>query len=147
MAEGKTAFLGPIDEALGFFATLGMPCPANFNPADFFIFSLATVPGLEAESHQKVKSICDAYNSSEAGQRVAGLVDKWHRPDALTTESMQALGTQSKSPYKANWFRQFSAVLWRSFVSVTRDPQILFVKGASSIVSKMTLVMRQSARA
>lgn len=135
MADGKTAFLGPIDQALGFFASLGMPCPGNFNPADFFIFSLATVPGLEAESHQKVKSICDAYNKSEAGQRVSALVEKWHRPDASTTESLQALGKQSKSPYKANWLRQFSAVLWRSFVSLLRDPQILFVKGVSSIVS------------
>lgn len=138
MAEGKTAFLGPIDEALGFFSSLGMPCPANFNPADFFIFSLATVPGLEAESHQKIKSICDAYTKSESGQRVAAVVEKWHRPDALATQSMHTLGEQSKSPYKANWFRQFSAVLWRSFVSVLRDPQILFVKGISSIVSSQT---------
>ena len=35
MAEGRTAYLGPINDCLRFFSAQGMPCPANYNPADF----------------------------------------------------------------------------------------------------------------
>ena len=133
MAEGKTAFLGPISEALDFFASHGMPCPANYNPADFYIFSLATVPGKEAESREKIKYLCDAYESSEAGERVKAIVrDQSNKRDLTEDDSNPS--KKNKSPYKANWFQQFSAVMWRSFLSVLRDPQILLVKGSSAIV-------------
>jgi ABC-type multidrug transport system ATPase subunit len=134
MAEGRTAFLGPIDDCLHFFSTQGMPCPANYNPADFYIFSLATVPGKETESRQKIKYVCDAYESSMAANQVKAIVQREHHE---TNEREQAQNSEKmkKSPYKANFFQQFSAVLWRSFLSVLRDPQILIVKGSSSVVS------------
>jgi hypothetical protein len=31
-------------QAVDYFASLGHPCPANFNPADFFIEELAVLP-------------------------------------------------------------------------------------------------------
>ena len=139
MADGKTAFLGPIGEALEFFSSLGLPCPPNFNPADHFIFSLATAPGSESECLENIAAICEAYNESEAGKRVAGIVDTWHRPDPAMLESLQSLDDgKSKSPYKASWFSQFSAVFWRSFLNVLRDPAFLVIKGLGSIVSALT---------
>lgn len=134
MADGRTAFLGPISEALEFFTDLGMPCPSNFNPADHFIFSLATVPGFEAQSREKIARICERYSQSDNGRNVAATVDSWHHHQATPTEPQNA-GKPEKNPYKANWFKQFSAVFWRSFLTVLRDPVFLFVKGIGSIVS------------
>lgn len=134
MAEGRTAFLGPIDDALHFFARQGMPCPANYNPADFYIFTLATVPGKEVESRQKIKQLCDTYDSSEAAHHVNEIVQRQHQDDnkkVFDDDSKKG----KRSPYKANWFQQFSAVFWRSLMTVIRDPQILVVKASSSIVS------------
>lgn len=34
---------------------LGYPCPMNFNPADYFVNTLAIVPGEEEESKTRVK--------------------------------------------------------------------------------------------
>ena len=133
MAEGRTAFLGPIDDALQYFASHGMPCPANYNPADFYIFNLATVPGKEAESRQKIKYVCDSYDSSPAANHVKSIVHS--QTHAIIENNTQEMEKAKKSPYKANWFQQFSAVMWRSFLSVLRDPQILVVKASSSIVS------------
>lgn len=133
MAEGRTAFLGPIDDCLRFFSRHGMPCPANYNPADFYIFSLATVPGKEKESRSKIQYVCDAYDTSEASQRVKEIVEKENNHSL--TQNVNDLKNIKQSPYKANWFQQFSAVIWRSFLSVVRDPQILVVKASSSIVS------------
>ena len=131
MADGKTAYLGTISEALDFFTGLGMPCPSNFNPADHFIFSLATVPGFEVQSREKIANICECYTQSDNGRNVAATVDSWHRHEAAE----QNAGTHEKKPYKANWFKQFSAVFWRSILTVLRDPVFLFVKGIGSIVS------------
>ena len=131
MAEGRTAYLGPINDCLHFFSNQGLPCPANYNPADFYIFTLAISPGKEVESRQKVDYICDAYEASEARRNVTQIVENEisNGPQYVDPESKR-----KRSPYRANWFRQFSAVLWRSWLSVIRDPQILIVKGSSSVV-------------
>ena len=70
MAEGRTAFLGPVGDALSFFSAQGLPCPPNYNPADYYIHTLATIPGQEAESKKKSREICDAYEASAAGQQI-----------------------------------------------------------------------------
>ena len=134
MAEGRTAYLGPINDCLHFFSTQGMPCPANYNPADFYIFTLAISPGKEIEARQKVSYICDAYEASEARRNVAQIVEHEITNGQNRSNEDGADKKKRRSPYKANWFRQFFAVLWRSFLSVLRDPQILLVKGSSSVV-------------
>ena len=44
LAEGRTAYLGNLNEASSFFGSQGFPLPSNFNPADFYINTLAVVP-------------------------------------------------------------------------------------------------------
>lgn len=46
---------GQNDCLLIFFFRLGYPCPMNFNPADYFVNTLAIVPGEEEESKNRVK--------------------------------------------------------------------------------------------
>jgi len=101
MAEGRTAYLGPIGQALYFFAervphsykfralsnvhssprtqlTLnlfpkGLPCPADYNP-DFYIYNLEVVPGQENTSRKKIEEICNAYELSDDGSSIAQLL-------------------------------------------------------------------------
>jgi len=129
MAEGRTAFLGPADQALSFFSSQGLPCPPNFNPADYYIHTLATVPGKETDSKKQIKEICDGFDASENGQRILDLV-KANRPVspsafALDTDDVKV---KRSSPYKAGWFAQFRAVFWRSCISILREPAVLKVK-------------------
>merc|ERR1719282_848131 len=44
-----------------------------------------------------------------------------------------------KSPYKASWFSQFSALMWRSFLSVIKEPLIVKVRIAQTIVIALIL--------
>ncbi len=37
--------------------SLGYPCPVNFNPADYFVHTLAIVPGEEERCKDRVKVI------------------------------------------------------------------------------------------
>ena len=136
MAEGRTAFLGPVSDALSFFSAQGLPCPPNYNPADFYIHTLATVPGQEVECKRKSKEICDAYDSSEAGQRVLEIVKANRSLNSVESQDFDlAPVTIKKSPYKASWFAQFRAVFWRSVLSVLREPAVLRVKAFQTIVS------------
>lgn len=135
MAEGRTAFLGPVGDALSFFSAQGLPCPPNYNPADYYIHTLATIPGQEAESKKKSKAICDSYDSSEAGKLVQEMVIanrsiKSSRSQELDLEPVKI----QRSPYKASWFAQLRAVMWRSFLSVRREPAVLKVKAFQTIV-------------
>uniref|UniRef100_A0A0P5KYT2 Protein white n=1 Tax=Daphnia magna TaxID=35525 RepID=A0A0P5KYT2_9CRUS len=142
MAEGRTAFLGPVGDALSFFSAQGMPCPPNYNPADYYIHTLATVPGQEIESRKKSKEICDAYESSQAGQQILEIV-KANRSFKLSESQEFPLDEVNvrKSPYKASWFAQFRAVFWRSLISVLREPAVLRVKAFQTIFISMLIAL------
>ena len=108
MAEGRVAFLGPIAEAPQYFASHGMPCPVNYNPADFYIFSLATVPGKEAESRQKIKYMCDSYDSSEAAERVKNIV---RSQQYVTSRILRKLKSHLIKPIGFSSFQPLCGVL------------------------------------
>lgn len=137
MAEGRTAFLGPVGDALSFFSAQGLPCPPNYNPADFYIHTLATIPGQEFESRKKSTEICDAYESSEAGQRVLEIVKANRSLSSIDSQNYDLTPVEIKrSPYKASWFAQVRAVFWRSVISVLREPAVLRVKAFQTLVSR-----------
>lgn len=121
-----------------------MPCPPNHNPGDFFIHSLASIPGQEEETDKKIKEICDAFESSEMGKEVQQMA-KENQPVVVTSGVNGVDSTQSpqtvelkKSPYKASWSTQFSAVLWRSWTTVLREPRVLRMKAVQTIVSQIS---------
>lgn len=140
MAEGRTAFLGPAPQTLSFFSSQGLPCPPNYNPADFYIHTLATIPGQEAESKERCKSICDAFDASEHGQRMMEQVRANHPLNSNINQLNEALAEKRRSPYKAGWFAQFRAVQWRSILSVIREPAVLKVKAFQTVVSLISVI-------
>jgi hypothetical protein len=44
---------------------LGVSCPKNHNPADFFIQLLAIVPSQELCSFETIDTVCEAYEESQ----------------------------------------------------------------------------------
>lgn len=44
---------------------LGVSCPKNHNPADFFIQLLAIVPSQEVCSYETIDTVCEAYETSQ----------------------------------------------------------------------------------
>lgn len=70
LAEGRTAYMGPTTDAINFFSQLGHICPELYNPADFYIRTLAVVPGQEAEGRSRIKAICDSFLISESGKKL-----------------------------------------------------------------------------
>ncbi|XP_046656190.1 protein white-like [Daphnia pulicaria] len=140
LAEGgRTAFFGPAGDALPFFSNLGFLCPPSYNPAEFYIHTLATEPSKEAESKERRNIICNAYEVSEASHRVFEKVEANKVPISSTSTRIrpsenETEGTKvKKSPYKASVFDQFRAVVWRSVISVIRESMILKFKSFQTI--------------
>lgn len=119
MAEGRTAFLGDLIEAKDFFANLGFPLPVNYNPADYYIKTLAIMPSNKEESKQKVKEICNEYDSSKYKQEIMEQIEKINMQQSLNLTSYQS---QNNLVYKAGWFTQLKWLIWRSFLSMSRNP-------------------------
>nr|QST15005.1 ABCG2-like5-1 protein [Diaphanosoma celebensis] len=139
IVEGRTAFLGPIDRALNFFTSQGLPCPANYNPSDFYIFSLAVVPGRELDCRKKIEEICNAYELSDDGSSIAQLLRINH--NAFGEENNIVLPQQDRSPYKATWWTQFRVVLWRSWISIVKDPRVAVVKAVSAVCTALFVAL------
>ena len=55
MAEGRVAYLGDLQQCPAFFASHGLLCPDNYNPADFYIQNLAMVPANKDESLERIQ--------------------------------------------------------------------------------------------
>ena len=142
MAEGRVAFLGAPDHACRFFSQLGAGCPSNYNPADFFIQLLAVVPTREESCRQTIGMVCDAFLRSEYGLKVQHDADAGNdllaKPAHSWEEELYLVDT---SPYKASWWAQFRAVLWRSSLSVFKEPQLIKVRMLQTIMVALMIVL------
>lgn len=133
MAEGRVAFLGTPTEANQFFAQLNAPCPINYNPADFYVELLAIVPGSEDESRLKIRKICDAFAVSELSTKLNDTINTMQQgTDDFSFGSGNADGVER---YRASWFTQFRAILWRSWSTVLKEPLLVRVRLMQTVVS------------
>ena len=62
-----------------------MPCPSNYNPADFFISTLAIQPNKDESSKAAINSICDEFAKSEEGAYVAQAIKDNMMADEVTS--------------------------------------------------------------
>jgi len=138
MAEGRVAYLGRTEDAQMFFSSLDFPCPLHYNPADHYVQVLAIAPGDEELCRNRVRKICDEFDVSSGGQEIKQVL-KFQRPNSYLSSSLENVSRQTRSPYKANWCKQFTALLWRGFLSTLKDPKLLQIKLILAIVVALIL--------
>ncbi|XP_041367140.1 protein white-like [Gigantopelta aegis] len=142
LAEGRTAFMGTAQKAYSFFSGLGYPCPVNFNPADFYVLTLAIIPGKEDETRKTVQTICDAFDQSEEMNEIASeteILMKQNHEKELESVLFQDAFDQSNDRYKASWVKQFRIVFWRTWMCFFRDDLLFKVRAMQSIVIGLVL--------
>ena len=84
--------------------------------------TLAVVPGKESQGRENIEKICRAFQQTPAGQEVIRLSHGKERDSSSSSSSL------SSSPYKTSWRTQFRALLWRSWLTVIREPLITKVR-------------------
>lgn len=70
---------------------MGYKCPSSYNPADFFIKTLATAPGYEENSKQSIKRICDHFAVSDYNREVDVVVQYEFHMGRAVKVTMQLL--------------------------------------------------------
>ncbi|XP_018334946.1 protein white-like, partial [Agrilus planipennis] len=73
--------------------------------------------------------ICDRFDQSENGVKIALEAATVIKSSAFDISSYFVNGEMKRSViYKVNWWKQFTAVLWRSWLGVTKEPLIIKVR-------------------
>ncbi|KMQ93279.1 protein white [Lasius niger] len=137
MAEGRVAFMGTAAQACSFFKTLGAACPSNYNPADYFVQMLAVVPGRELACRHAIKTTCDTFRSSEYGRQIVTEAETVH--GEFESSLKYRSKNPNRSPYKASWCEQFRAVLWRSWLSVIKEPILIKVRLLQTVMISLLI--------
>ncbi|KAG5327518.1 WHITE protein, partial [Pseudoatta argentina] len=139
MAEGRVAFMGTAAQACTFFKTLGAACPSNHNPADFFVQVLAVVPGREQTCKHAIETTCDIFRRSEYGANIILKAEAVHSEFEDTLRWFNHSKNSSRSVYKASWCEQFRAVLWRSWLSVIKEPILIKVRFLQTVMVSLLI--------
>lgn len=132
MAEGRVAFLGTPAEAADFFTQMNAPCPTNYNPADFYVQLLAIVPGKEDESRDTIRKICDSFAVSPTYTEI---MKKISALNSSPGEPLRSVNGNGSKGYRASAWTQFRAILWRSWLTVLKEPLLVKVRIIQTVVS------------
>nr|XP_039263394.1 protein white-like [Styela clava] len=129
LALGNMIYLGPREEANQYYASVGLPCPINFNPADHFIMEISVIPGMEASCKEKIAELAEHYKNSDNSRTIARMIEK----DFGNPDDHHEIHIKS-SPYKTGQFNQFLACLGRAMITIYRDPVVSRVRLGQTIV-------------
>lgn len=133
MANGRVAFLGRTSEANDFFTSLQRPCPTNYNPADFFVGQLGIVPSREDECRETIRTICDAFAVSDYQVKINNDISELES-NSIVLKTMKESKDNAVEGYRASWFAQFRAIVWRSWLTMIKEPLLLRVRLFQTVV-------------
>ncbi|KAL7031147.1 hypothetical protein ACKWTF_006909 [Chironomus riparius] len=136
IAEGRTAFLGTQHQATEFFDQLGLPCPVNYNPADFFVQILAIAPNKEQECRTTIKKICDSFAVSSIAEEINNVASKLATDEEVATRRLSKRKIQR---FRASWLTQFHAITWRAWLSVLKEPMLVKVRLSQTIMVSLLI--------
>lgn len=127
---------------------MGAPCPANYNPADYYVQLLAMAPNKETECRESIKRVCDAFAVGTLAKAINEITvgsllqkDTRYQDDALEVDHYQRNnGFSKENAYRATAWTQFYAILWRSWLSVLKEPMLVKVRLLQTTVFELIIL-------
>ncbi|XP_069948653.1 protein scarlet-like isoform X3 [Cherax quadricarinatus] len=137
LAEGRVAYMGSSAGALEFLDSLGHKCPATFNPADYYIHTLAVLPGHEHRSRERIKRICDNFAVSAYSKDIDITIQ--YQDNMCISNSDSGNSEQDEIffrniPERPGWLVQLWWLTWRSLVDSYRNPAIHSIRILQKII-------------
>lgn len=98
---------------------------------------LAVAPGNEIECRESIKRICDAFAVSEQAKEIEDHANEYkkNRGDQFL-EPIEGVNLRG---YRATWCTQFRAVLWRSWLTVLKEPLLVKVRMLQTIIVSLLI--------
>eukprot|EP00403_Amphidinium_massartii_P016175 CAMPEP_0178411504 /NCGR_PEP_ID=MMETSP0689_2-20121128/21527_1 /TAXON_ID=160604 /ORGANISM="Amphidinium massartii, Strain CS-259" /LENGTH=619 /DNA_ID=CAMNT_0020032709 /DNA_START=16 /DNA_END=1875 /DNA_ORIENTATION=+ len=115
LAKGRQIYLGPVEEALDYFESVGHKCPAYANPADFYIEVVNT--DFNSMTNDDLFALADKYAVSDTAKK--------HLAQVVETEDAQAYAKQVSN---AGLCGQFITLLIRMLHMAWKNPYIWAVR-------------------
>uniref|UniRef100_A0AC35G1S5 Uncharacterized protein n=1 Tax=Panagrolaimus sp. PS1159 TaxID=55785 RepID=A0AC35G1S5_9BILA len=137
MALGQIVFLGPSKKATGIFKQAGYGINGRENPAEFCIEKLALHEGeTDDDRKERVDKIKKSYDNS----RMASLyIERIYGSVSERRKEMGNKDVRVSRKYAANWFKQVLWLFVRSFRATLRDPLLLKVRLAQTILTAVVV--------
>jgi ABC-type multidrug transport system ATPase subunit len=118
LAEGRLAYIGQLQEAYDFFASIDYVCPKNYNPADYYIHKLSVVPAKKDASKAAINSVCDQFEKSKYKEDLQADIDLAIAEGPKNVN----LHVERSYLYRAGFFTQLKCLMKRDVLSLSRDP-------------------------
>jgi len=129
LSEGRTAYMGSTKNANDFFTSIERPCPINYNPADHFVQVLAVEAGREDECVKDITYISEQFKTTADGMNLQNLIDE-NKANGIE------FNTKNKaSQYKSSFCGQMRALLWRSGISIMKEPMATRIRFFQTITA------------
>ena len=125
LSEGRAMYLGNSNEAITHFTNLGHPCPAFFNPSDFFLDILSPdIRSADAEQRTatRIQDLGDAWERMLAeGKVVLETAESHEELDLVPPSCMEAFEWK-------RFKRNFQLLCWRSSAEQLREIPTIVIK-------------------
>ena len=156
---GRTVYLGPAEDAVHYFASIGFECPALQNPADFFMDVISGEVPCQGKPDFQPSDLFDLWET----HRVAEAAEKAKRETAATAEADEEAdevasasaestsGSKRKRLRAAMFGEQLSLrktpslfyliaqVTWRALIQQTRSWTFVFLDNALVYIAGLAL--------
>lgn len=149
LSHGHTVYFGPAHQyVIDYFTdTLNTRCPANYNPADFFISICSTDEENAAFMASKLRENLDFKNNvvASSGSVSPNSVDSASQSPIIDTrtssgtnmsngvESILSNSQSHSTMYQASFLTQTYLLIWRAIIANYRDPTIFLARIGQTI--------------
>ncbi|CAJ0599895.1 unnamed protein product [Cylicocyclus nassatus] len=134
MACGRIIYLGPTEEAHPLFERCGYPSPDYCNPADHLVRTLAIINDRKKDCLETISKIRKGFLETAYGKRIREIEgDKSMEKRVFDgSDAMNHNFFTMKHP--ASFYAQLSALTWRAWLTIVRDPTVLKIKLIQTII-------------
>jgi ABC-type multidrug transport system ATPase subunit/ABC-type multidrug transport system permease subunit len=101
LSKGQVVYHGPRVNMIQYFTNLGINCPPNNNPADYFIDQISVDPAHVEESMEKINNLAQEYRNSSLYQKNVA----WK--EEIPELEWRQLHSIYVSKFPATWWKQF----------------------------------------
>ncbi|XP_057668847.1 protein white [Diorhabda carinulata] len=132
LVEGRLIYLGGREAADTFFKTNGIVCPHLFNPADYYIRMTSINPEHEERCYERISYLFQKFRTSDEGLELDRVVN--YRKN-INTKNMISYY------HKASCCVQFCGLIWRSLISILKDPALIKVRLFQTVITSLLIAV------
>eukprot|EP00189_Rhodosorus_marinus_P012759 CAMPEP_0184738390 /NCGR_PEP_ID=MMETSP0315-20130426/1043_1 /TAXON_ID=101924 /ORGANISM="Rhodosorus marinus, Strain UTEX LB 2760" /LENGTH=689 /DNA_ID=CAMNT_0027206073 /DNA_START=198 /DNA_END=2267 /DNA_ORIENTATION=- len=134
LSKGRVMYFGPATDAVAYFSALNYRCPANFNPADFFIDLISVDTRSERKSktsNARIDLLEDAFLKHDEDQKVTA--------DDKASDAYDEMPIEKQPKYASRWTQELYYVMKRQFKQVLRAKEINVAALATNTIFSIIL--------